>query len=219
MAEWLAEAGQQQVLINLPPGDWEAGDRGLASHPERRGEFLESLDLALEYAAALNCPRFHCMAGRTRHDLAPEAQMETFEENLAEATARSAARGVTLMIEPLNPFDNPDYFLSDFGKALGIIDRLQAAGRPAPRFQFDIYHCQRIHGRVTDWIDRCGDRIAHYQISGTPDRHEPDVGDLPLAEILAKVAAKDPDLWIALEYYPLGETEAGLGWLDSYRNP
>ena len=123
------------------------------------------------------------------------------------------------MIEPLNPFDNPDYFLADFGKALGIIDRLEAAGRPAPSFQFDIYHCQRIHGQVTDWIERCGDRIAHYQISGTPDRHEPDVGDLPLTEILAKVAAKDPGLWVSCEYYPRGETEAGLGWMDRYRKP
>ncbi|WP_108882963.1 2-oxo-tetronate isomerase [Anderseniella sp. Alg231-50] len=218
--DWLATklktANLQQVLFNMPPGDWEAGERGMASLPGREQEFREGIAKAIKYANALDLSRLHCMAGLRDTSVDETVQRDSYVGNLRYATTQCRDNGIQLLIEPINPVDIPGYFLNDFGLALDIISEVNAAGSALLKLQFDIYHCQKIHGDVPGWLDRCRDQTAHLQIAGVPDRHEPDVGHLPLADIMSACQAIHPDLWIGCEYRPRAQTAAGLGWMKPY---
>jgi hydroxypyruvate isomerase len=216
LASILADNNLQQVLINMPPGDWDAGERGMASLPGREHEFQEGVAKAVAYAKALDLSRLHCMAGLRDQSIDKNLQHETYVSNLRYAAKQCADNGIQLLIEPINPVDISGYFLNDFGLALDIISEVNAPGPASLKLQFDIYHCQKIHGDVPGWLDRCHDQTAHLQIAGVPDRHEPDVGHLPLAEIMATCQAIHPELWIGCEYRPKGQTTAGLGWMTLY---
>ncbi len=213
----LYRTAQQQVLFNLPPGNWEAGERGLASLPGREAEFEQGIATALAYARVLKPLRVHCMAGLTAPGTDPKLQRATYVANVRKAAGAFAKIGVDVLIEPINPFDIPGYFLNDFGLALEMLAEINVESAAPVKLQLDIYHCQRIHGGVPAWLERCREHTAHLQIAGTPDRHEPDRGNLPLQEILEAVEALHPDLWIGCEYRPAGRTEDGLGWLKPYR--
>ena len=215
--EKLQAAGLQQVLFNLPPGDWAGGERGLASLPGREAEFEESLAISSSYARELKPLRVHCMAGMRDETVSFAKQRSTFVTNVRKAATAFDEMGVDVLIEPINPFDMPGYFLNDFALALELLDEINQHAVNPVKLQFDIYHCQRIHGGVPAWLERCKNHTAHLQIAGTPERHEPDRGDLPLADILQTVEALHPDLWIGCEYRPAGRTEDGLGWLDRWR--
>ena len=216
LASKLQENGLQQVLFNLPPGDWKAGERGIASLPGREDEFRAGLANAITYAEVLHVPRLHCMAGLRDSTLAETRQREIYTENLLFAARTCADNGIQLLIEPINPVDIPGYFLNDFGMALDILSAVNTGQPGLLKLQFDIYHCQKIHGDVSTWLDRCRDQTAHLQIAGVPDRHEPDLGNLPLAQIMAACRTIHPELWIGCEYRPKARTEAGLGWIDAY---
>ncbi len=219
VAKRLADNNLSQVLFNLSPGDWAAGERGLACLPGREMEFQDSISLALSYAKVLGCPRLHAMAGIRPSDADPPQCRAIYTKNILDAAKRCDQAGVSLLIEPINATDMPGYFLDDFDLALDLISEIGAnAGlESAVRLQFDIYHCAKIHGDVAQWIEKCRHVTAHYQIAGIPDRHEPDIGTLPLAEILAVVDKLSPDLTIGCEYRPKGETTAGLGWIEAAR--
>lgn len=210
-AEALGRHRLEQVLFNLPPGDWEAGERGLACLPGREAEFEQGLERALAYAAAAQCPRLHAMSGVVAEGPAKADMRHLWLQRIGKAAHRAAEKGVTLLVEPINSHDMPGYFLDDFGLALELLRELDG---PA-RLQFDIYHCARIHGDVVGWIRRAAPLIAHYQIAGVPGRHEPDVGELPLHEIFETMEAETPGLVVGCEYRPAGQTEAGLGWLKA----
>lgn len=216
LASKLKDNNLQQVLFNMPPGDWDADERGIASLPGREPEFHEGVAKAIAYARALDLSRLHCMAGLRDQSIDNNVQHETYVSNLRYAAKQCADNGIRLLIEPINPVDIPGYFLNDFGLALDIISEVNGAGPALLKLQFDIYHCQKIHGDVTGWLNRCRDQTAHLQIAGVPDRHEPDVGHLPLAEIMAACQAIHPELWIGCEYRPKGQTTAGLGWMKLY---
>lgn len=216
LASKLQENALQQVLFNLPPGDWDAGERGIASLPGREDEFRSGLANAITYAEVLHVPRLHCMAGLRDSSLTETRQREIYLENLLYAAQTCADNGIQLLIEPINPVDIPGYFLNDFGMALDILSAVNTAQPGLLKLQFDIYHCQKIHGDVPTWLDRCRDQTAHLQIAGVPDRHEPDLGKLPLAQIMAACRSIHPELWIGCEYRPKARTEAGLGWMDAY---
>jgi hydroxypyruvate isomerase len=204
--------GLVQVLFNAPPGDWAAGDRGLAAVPGREEEFRASIDRALDYAAATRCPRVHVMAG-----IAPAGDQKarrTYLANLKHAAVRFAEHGVMLLIEPLNPRDMPGYFLADFDEAAGIVREL---GLGNVRLQFDIYHRQILHGDVTAGLHALAGLIGHVQIAGVPGRHEPADGELSLPWIIGAIEATGFDGWIGCEYRPRRSTEEGLGWLQDYR--
>ncbi len=217
LASKLEDNNLTQVLFNLPPGDWEAGERGIASLPGREREFGESVAQAISYARSLNLSRLHCMAGLSDPSVAGREQRDTYVQNLRHAGEQCRDNGIQLLIEPINPVDIPGYFLNDFGQALEVISEVNGAGSKLLKLQFDIYHCQKIHADVPGWLQRCREHTAHLQIAGTPDRHEPDTGDLPLAEIMAACEEIHPDLWIGCEYRPKAQTVAGLGWLTPYR--
>jgi hydroxypyruvate isomerase len=199
------------VLFNAPPGDWVAGERGLAALPGRETAFQASIDEALRYLDATEARGLHVMAGiASARDTRARA---TYLHNLEYAAQRLADRAVTILIEPLNPRDMPGYFLADFDDALAIIKTLDADN---VRLQFDIYHRQIMRGDVTRGLREALPRIGHIQIAGVPARNEPDVGELSLRHIFETLEELGYDGWIGCEYRPRGRTEDGLKWMAGH---
>lgn len=216
LAGHLAKNSLQQVLFNMPPGNWDSGERGIASLPGRENEFQENVAIAISYAKALQCPRLHCMAGLRDDTIAYEVQQATYISNLRKAGERCKSEGIQLLIEPINSTDMPGYFLSSFDYALEILREVSGNFPDLIKLQFDIYHCQMIHGDVPAWLERCHHQTAHLQIAGVPGRHEPDIGTLPLNDIIAVCEALHKDLFIGCEYRPKGKTTDGLGWMKAH---
>jgi hydroxypyruvate isomerase len=220
LAQRLADHGLQQVLFNAPPGDWEAGERGLACLPGREAEFRHGVEQALHYAAALRCPRVHVMAGLAPAGVEPARLATTYEANLAWACEQAAGTGVELLIEPINRRDIPGYFLSRQDEAHRIV---QAIGAPQLKVQMDLYHCQIVEGDVATKLRQYlpTGRVGHLQIAGVPERHEPDVGELNHSYLVAVIdevaAACGWSGWVGCEYRPRGRTSEGLGWFAPYR--
>lgn len=213
LAERLAAEGLQQVLFNLPPGDWEKGERGLAALPGREDDFRQALEQALTYAKTLDCPQVHAMAGLAATDGARTAMADTYVSNLKWAADRCARDGIGLLIEPINPFDIPGYFLNHSYQARRII---AAVGHPNLKLQCDLYHMQRLEGHLAETLDACWDVIGHIQIAGVPGRHEPDRGEINYPYLFDRIDAKGYQGWIGCEYRPEGDTVAGLGWARRY---
>lgn len=210
VAEKLASAGLRQALFNMPPGDWSAGDRGLASLPERREEFAAALRTAIAYAKVIETPLLHMMAGNASpHDGAAAA---SYRENLRRAAEATAEAGIGLVIEPINSRDMPGYFLDDFDRALQLIADV---GHQNVRLQFDVYHRQILHGDVVMALRRMAESIGHIQIAAVPTRNEPTTGELNDRLILAEIDAIGYQGYVGCEYRPAGITEQGLGWLAS----
>jgi hydroxypyruvate isomerase len=213
VAEWLRENDLEQVLFNLAPGDWAAGERGLACLPQRQGEFAESVEQALNYAMVLDCKRLHCMAG-LRPAGHEEAELEaTYIANLRYAADRLATIGATVMLEPINSrIDMPGYWLDDMNKVF----RLQTAvDRNNVKVQYDIYHAQIMAGDLARTLAANIQRIGHIQIADNPGRHEPGTGEINYPFLFDLLDRVGYDGWVGCEYRPLTTTEAGLGWLTA----
>jgi hydroxypyruvate isomerase len=194
IAERLARNGLTQALFNLPPGDWQAGDRGLAGLPGREAEFREAVGLAAEYAGALGCGQVHAMAGLF-------------------AAATFAEQNVRLLIEPLNAFDMPGYLISGSAETRAIIE---AVGSDNLFLQYDVYHMQIMEGNLAETMAQHRDLIRHVQIAGVPGRREPDVGEINYPFVLSRLDALGYDGWVGCEYRPAGGTLEGLGWAAPY---
>ncbi|HSC23484.1 MAG TPA: 2-oxo-tetronate isomerase [Casimicrobiaceae bacterium] len=201
------------VLINAPPGDWEAGDRGLASVPGREHEFTASIANALAYAQALSCSRIHVMAGVVppgADDAERERRMRTYVRNLKHAVAEAAAQNVTILIESINPRDVPGYLLTTQAQAHAV--RAEIGARNL-KVQMDLYHAQIVEGDLTEKLQRWLPGIGHIQIAGVPGRHEPDIGEVNYAYLFKVLDELKYDGWVGCEYRPLQGTNAGLAWL------
>ena len=216
-AEQLAEAlerhGLRQALINLPPGDLEAGDQGLAALPGREDEFREAFELALSYARVLDCPCLHAMAGRPG-TADPESARSTYVANLRFAAERAAAEGRSVVIEAINARDMPGYFLHSTGDAARIVEEVD---RPGLGLLLDIYHCQIMEGDLAVRIRNLASITRHVQIAGVPDRHEPDVGEVHYPYLFRLIDSLGYQGFVGCEYNPRGDTRAGLAWLDRAR--
>ena len=223
LAARLQANGLQQVLFNAPPGDWDKGDKGVACQPGREAEFRDGFARALDYAAALACPRVHVMAGLLPAGVPREAARATYLANLQHAAASAAAQGVDVLIEPINTRDIPGFFLNRQDDAHATV---QAVGAANLKVQFDLYHCQIVEGDVAKKIRQYlpTGRVGHFQIAGVPERHEPDVGEVNypyLFKVIDEVAAACGwQGWLGCEYRPArgatpGGTSAGLGWLKA----
>ncbi|ELX13585.1 hydroxypyruvate isomerase Hyi [Janthinobacterium sp. HH01] len=212
LAERLRQHKLQLVLFNLPCGDWDAGDRGMACDPRRQQEFRAGVLRALEYATALGVPRLHCMAGKLPAGLAPERAHATYLDNLRWAAAELAPHGVELLIEPINRYDIPGYFLNTSRQALDIIAE---AGCPTLFLQYDIYHMQRMEGELSNTIRANLALIKHMQIADTPGRHEPGTGEINYRHLFRFIDEIGYDGWLGCEYVPAGDTAAGLGWREA----
>ncbi len=225
LADLLRAHGLAQVLFNAPPGDWAAGERGLACLPGREQEFRDGLDKALAYAQVLQCPRIHVMAGLVPEGLDPARARATYLANMGWAAQRAAPYGCDVLIEPINPRDMPGFYLSRQDEAHDIV---KAVGAPNLKVQMDLYHLQIVEGDVAAKLRQYlpSGRVGHLQIAGVPQRHEPDVGELNYAylfEVIDEVAqACGWQGWVGCEYRPrLGSqpagTSMGLQWLRTAR--
>jgi 2-dehydrotetronate isomerase len=205
--------GLTQALFNLPPGDWAAGERGLAALPGRESEFRASVTTALRYAAATGVARLHVMAGLADPDSA-EAD-RTYRDNLRYLCAAAPA-GLTILIEPINARDMPGYYLNDFNRAADLIADLAL---PNLRLQFDIYHRQIIHGDVLTGLRRLMPIIGHVQVASVPLRHEPGTGELDDFRVLRELDVLGYTGFVGCEYRPAADTVSGLGWRAAFDLP
>jgi hydroxypyruvate isomerase len=201
--------GLKLVLFNTPAGDWEAGERGLACRPERVDEFRAGVRRAIDYAGVLDVGQLHCMAGTAPAGVAAATLQRAYLENLQFATRELERAGLNAVIEPINTFDIPGYFLNRSAQALAIIDEV---GADNLYLQYDIYHMQRMEGELAATLEKQLARIAHVQLADNPGRHEPGSGEINypfLFEHLDRIGYRG---FVGCEYKPAGSTEAGLGW-------
>jgi hydroxypyruvate isomerase len=215
LADRLARYPLTPVLHNLPAGDWDRGDRGLACLPDRRGEFQDSVGLAIDYATALGCSRLNCLAGIAPPGIPREALVDTLVENLRFAAPRLADAGITLLVEPINGRDMPGYFLNRLTEAVDILD---VAAVDNLFLQADLYHMHMMGEDVPHLIALHLPRIRHIQIADCPGRHEPGTGTIDFDGLFHQIDAAGYEGWIGCEYRPASTTEAGLGWLARYRS-
>lgn len=228
MAARLAANGLQQVLFNAPPGGvdavssvaaWDAGQRGTACLPGCEAEFQDSVQLALDYAEALACPRIHLMAGvvsQALHaSLGLQVLQHTYISNLRWAARQAAQRNVEVLIEPINTRDMPGYYLNRQDQAHAV---LQAVGAANCKVQMDLYHCQITEGDLTRKLRQYlpTGQVGHLQIAGVPDRHEPDTGEVNYAHLFEVIDTLDFQGWVGCEYRPKAGTSTGLGWIKPW---
>jgi hydroxypyruvate isomerase len=217
LAQRLRDNGLHQVLFNAPPGDWDAGERGMACLPGREDEFRRGfLEQALPYAAVLECPRLHVMAGLVPTGADMAALRAVYLENLAWAAAQAASAGVEVLIEPINARDMPSYFIHRQADAHAIVTEVGATNL---KVQMDLYHCQIVEGdlamKLRSYLPTAC--VGHLQIAGVPGRAEPDTGELYYPYLFALIDELGYTGHIGCEYRPLHGTSAGLGWFQPYR--
>ena len=212
----LDRAGLEVALFNLPPGEFERGERGLAALPGREDDFVRGLETAIAYARIVGGRRLHVMSGV----LAPGADRQhcrrTLIGNLRGAVAKAADAGITLLIEPINTRDIPDYFLNRQADAHDIVAEV---GAPNLKVQMDLYHCQIVEGDLAMRLKRHIGGVGHMQIAGVPERHEPSIGEVNYPYLFQLIDALGYEGWIGCEYRPKGATSEGLGWLSAYLLP
>jgi hydroxypyruvate isomerase len=205
----LDDNGLQLVLHNLPAGDWAAGERGIACHPERVAEFRAGVARAIDCAQALGVGQLNCLAGKAPAGV-PDAQLrQTLVDNLRFAAAELKAAGLRLLVEPINTFDIPGFYVNRTAQALAILDEV---GADNTFVQYDIYHAQRMEGEIAATLHKHLARIAHVQLADNPGRNEPGTGELNYAFLFQHLDHIGYAGWVGCEYKPATTTEAGLGW-------
>jgi hydroxypyruvate isomerase len=214
LKERLAANKLQVVLHNLPAGNWEGGERGIACLPDRVDEFRQSVAKAIEYGSALGVPQINCLAGKSPAGVADDVLRKTFVENLRFAAASLKAVGIRLLIEPINIYDIPGFYLNRTSQALSIIDEV---GSENLYVQYDIYHAQRMEGELIATMQKNLARIAHIQLADNPGRNEPGTGEIHYDNVFDALERMGYSGWIGCEYKPATTTEAGLGWLQRTR--
>ena len=202
------------ILHNLPAGDWDAGERGIGCHPDRGAEFRDGVARAIEYATTLGAPQVNCLAGKAPPGISDELLRSTFIDNLRYAAAALKKAGIRLLIEPINTFDIPGFYLNRTAQALAIID---AVGSDNLFVQYDIYHAQRMEGELIATLQKQLARIGHIQLADNPGRNEPGTGEIAYDRVFAALDRMGYAGWIGCEYKPATSTEAGLAWLTQAR--
>jgi hydroxypyruvate isomerase len=211
MREALSKAKVAMLGLNTAVGNAAAGDFGLGALPGRESEFQQAVDQALSYGAAIGATAVHCMAGVVGTDDFAAAE-RTFVSNLKEAADKAARASMTVLLEPINHRDKPNYFLSRIEQAASIIDQV---GRANVKIMFDCYHTQVTQGDLTTRLKTYLDVIGHVQIAAVPSRAEPDEGEVNYRDVCGTLDRIGYQGWIGAEYKPRGRTEDGLGWLSS----
>tara|TARA_R110002033_G_scaffold29286_1_gene65796 strand:+ start:315 stop:1052 length:738 start_codon:yes stop_codon:yes gene_type:complete len=202
VAAALRETGLPMLGLNTRRG--AAGENGLSALPGRGADARAAVDEALAYAAATDAGAVHVMAGFAEGPAAHAAFVETLRY------ACDRAEGRTILIEPLNHYDAPGYFLRTTTQAEAI---LAEVGAPNLKLMFDCYHVQLMEGDVTHRLERLLPLIGHVQVASVPDRGAPDHGELSYPHVWEVLARLDWDTPVGAEYRPVGPTEATLGWM------
>ena len=210
----LAEHGLRLALFNMPPGNWDAGERGMASIPGREEEFAQSIGLALEYAAVLGNDRLHAMAGLIKPDQDRARHRATYVKNIALAAEKARPHGITIVLEPINTRDIPGFFLNRQDEAHAVCAEI---GAPNLKVQMDFYHCQIVEGDLAMKFRKYVANVGHIQIAGVPERHEPDIGEVNYPYLYRLFDELGYDGWVGCEYRPRAGTSEGLGWFKPYR--
>ena len=207
----LDASGLALVLHNLPAGDWAAGERGIACHPDRIEEFRAGVARGIEYAQALGVGQLNCLAGKAPAGVPDALLHRTLVENLRYAAERLGSAGLRLLLEPINTFDIPGFYVSRTRQALDLLDEV---GADNAYLQYDLYHAQRMEGELAATLQQQLARIGHVQLADNPGRHEPGSGEINYAFLFAHLDRIGYGGWVGCEYLPATTTEAGLGWIE-----
>ncbi len=210
--ERLRANGLTQALFNMPPGDFAYGERGLAALPDRVAEMQAGIDLALRYAEATGVARLHLMAGLA--DPGDPRACDTYRSAVVYAAGKLATAGLDLLLEPINSRNMPGYFMRDFGQAVDVIEELKL---PNVKLQFDIYHCQILHGDVTTRLRAFMPITGHVQTASVPERHEPGTGELSDFFLFDELDRLGYAGFVGCEYIPASDTVRGLSWRKAYQ--
>jgi hydroxypyruvate isomerase len=211
VTERLNANGQALVLFNLPPGNFDAGERGIACLPGRVQEFQDGVGAAIDYARATGCRTLNCLTGFVQEGVSRDAAHRTLVDNLRFAASKLKEEGILLVAEAINSYDMPGFFLNRSAQAMTLFDEV---GSDNLKLQYDIYHMQRMEGDLASTIERLLPRIGHIQLADNPGRHEPGTGEINFPWLLGFIDRIGYAGWIGCEYTPLAGTAAGLGWLD-----
>ena len=203
----------KQVLHNLPAGNWAGGERGIACHPGRVEEFRAGVERAIEYAHALDCPQLNCLAGKLPDAVSGQEAWATLVDNLRFAAGRLRGAGLRLLVEPINTYDIPGFFLSRTEQAITLIDEV---GADNLFLQYDIYHAKRIEVELAGTLSKHLARIGHIQLADNPGRNEPGTGEINWPFLFRHLDALGWKGFIGCEYKPRTTTQEGLGWIRQY---
>jgi hydroxypyruvate isomerase len=209
----LKSSGLTQVLFNLPAGNWQEGDRGIAANPERVEEFRAGVAKAVEYALELGVDGLNCLAGKRIPGYDDDKHWSTLVGNIRFAAKLLQGKGLRLMVEPINHFDIPGFFLNRTDQALTLIDE---ADMPNVYVQYDVYHAQREEGELASTLRKHIDKIGHIQIADNPGRHQPGTGEINYPFILKEIDASGYRGHIGLEYVPIPDSKSSFGWITEF---
>jgi len=221
LAALLSANCQRMVLHNLPAGDWAAGERSIACHPGRVGEFRAGVETAIAYALALGVPQLNVLAGVPPAEVGEALALATLSANLVYAARALAPHGLKLLVEPINRFDIPGFLVNRPALALTLIGALREQhGLDNLFLQYDLYHAQRTEGELASTLQRHLALIAHVQIADNPGRAEPGSGEIRYAFLFDWLERIGYQGHVGCEYFPAdqgpGGTQAGLGWLAAH---
>lgn len=215
LASQLNRYNLTQVLFNLPAGNWQEGERGIACHPNRIAEFREGVAQAIEYAQALHCGQVNCLAGKHPGGYSVEQCYETLVSNLRYAAEALANADIALVVEAINTNDIPGFFINNTQQVLNV---LQDVNHPNLRYQYDIYHMQIMEGNIANTITRYQDKIGHIQLADNPGRHEPGTGEINYPWLMNYIDQLGYQGWIGCEYIPSTTTAESLAWFTTSRH-
>ncbi|MDV7105359.1 hydroxypyruvate isomerase [Vibrio sp. TH_r3] len=202
-----------QVLFNLPCGDWNAGERGIACHPDRIDEFRSGVAQAIEYAHALNCKKVNCLAGKKPSTVSEEDAYRTLVDNLRFAAEELKTAGIALVFEAINTIDIPEFFINSTKQAKKIQNDVDSSNLT---LQYDIYHMQIMEGDLSRTIEQNLSIIGHLQLADNPGRHEPGTGEINYSFLFKHLESISYKGWVGCEYIPKTNTLDGLGWIEKY---
>ncbi|MCW2236892.1 hydroxypyruvate isomerase [Azospirillum canadense] len=210
LAERLKGNRLEQVLHNLPAGNWDAGERGIAILPDRVGEFQDGVGKAIEYAKTLGCPQLNCLVGKAPAGVSRDTLERTLVDNLKFAAKALKEAGIRFLVEPINTRDIPGFYLTNTKQAEQLIE---AVGSDNLYIQYDVYHMQIMEGDLVPTIQRLLPKIAHVQIADNPGRNEPGTGEINYPFVFAALDKLGYSGWVGCEYKPARGTSEGLGWM------
>lgn len=206
----LEETGLSMLGLNTLRGDLGKGENGLSALPGREVEARAAIDQAIEYAVVIGAKNIHVMAGFSSGELA----RQTFITNLQYAADRANDHNITILIEPLNRYDAPGYFLSTSAQAEDII---RSVSRSNLKLMFDCYHLQLMEGDICNRLERLMPIIGHIQIASVPFRNEPDQGELNYSYIFSKLQEINYSKPIGAEYKPK-EGSVNTRWMEKFKH-
>lgn len=213
LREILLENKLEMVLHNLPAGDWDAGERGIACHPNRVSEYREGVERGIAWAQVMGVKQLNCLAGIKPTNISDTQALDCFLENLVFTSQRLQQVGIQALIEPINTFDNPGFFLSRTDQAAQIIDM---TGQDNLFIEYDIYHAQRQEGDLGNTLRRFLSKILHIQLADNPGRHQPGTGEINYPFIFALLEELKFEGFVSAEYNPRGATANSFAWCEQW---